>query len=411
MAIPPKIWYYGTTLIEAQKIAKGDYSVFSTGGGTFYKQVHQRPNRAIVMAERAIQDDRDEPAIVELLIKDRSHDSGNRIKIRSTRIVSEAEILRRTGRTFDRVDANKLSEGVITRAINRIYTVQCETACYQCTLRGKWKTAGGGVDPVTVGDRVKIEIIDRQTGVIQAVMRRKNQYTRKRTNAGKRTKKSSHTIVANLDGLIIVCATKDPPIWQQMVDTYLVMAEVADMQPLICVNKIDLVADRGPILDLLSVYEQLGYDTLSTSAVTGEGIGRLRGWMKDKISAVAGLSGVGKSALLNAIQPGLQLKTGALNTKRKEGRHTTVATELLRLEVGGFIADTPGIRGLDLLDVEARVMDSYFPEMRQIREGCERNPCTHLREAGCAVKDAVGEGRIAESRYKSYCELRKQARP
>ena len=101
---------------------------------------------------------------------------------------------------------------------------------------------------------------------------------------------------------------------------------------------------------------------------------------------------------------------GALNTKRKEGRHTTVAVELLKLETGGFVADTPGIRGLSLLDVGARVMDGYFPEIGQIREDCERNPCTHLREAGCAVRAAVGEGRIAESRYNSYCELRKQAR-
>ena len=274
----------------------------------------------------------------------------------------------------------------------------------------KWKTASGGIDQVTVGDRVKIEPIDQETGVIQAIMRRKNQYQRKRTNAGKRTQKSAHTIAANLDGLIIVSATKDPPIWQKMVDTYLVIAEAAGMQPLICVNKIDLVEDRAAILDLLCVYERIGYATLITSAETGEGIPQLREWMQHKLSVIAGLSGVGKSALLNAIQPGLQLKTGALNTKRKEGRHTTVAVELLKLETGGFVADTPGIRGLSLLDVGARVMDGFFPEIGQIREDCERHPCTHLREAGCAVRAAVGEGRIAESRYKSYCELRKQAR-
>jgi len=127
--------------------------------------------------------------------------------------------------------------------------------------------------------------------------------------------------------------------------------------------------------------------------------------MKDKISVVAGLSCVGKSALLNAIQPGLRLRTGEFNDKRKEGRHTTVATELLKLDVGGFVADTPGIRSLSLMGVEARLMDGYFPEMRRLKSKCEKNPCTHRHEASCAVKVALREGRIAESRYQSYCEL------
>ena len=268
------------------------------------------------MAERAIRSDADKPAVVELLIKDRSHDSGNRIVIKSARIVSEAEILRRTGRTFEIADAYELPHGVIVCTSNRIYTVQCETGRYQCRLRGKWKAVSGGLDQVAVGDYVKIKVIDEKHGTIQAIMRRTSQYSRKRTNEGKRTKKSSHTIVANLDGLIIVSAAKEPPVRQKMLDTYLVIVEASGIQPLICINKIDLAEDRGAILDLLSVYEGIGYDTVIASAMTGEGIERLRGWMRGKISALSGSSGVGKSTLLNAIQPGLRLKTQEVNPRR-----------------------------------------------------------------------------------------------
>lgn len=403
MSAKPRIWYYGTTLIEAQKIVEGDHAAFNTGGGIFYKKVRGL-NQAVIAAERAIGSDADKPAIVELLIKDQSHDSGNRIKIKSTRIVSAAEILRRTGHTFENIDTDELFKGVVIRASNQVYTVACETGCYQCKLRGKWKSVADGVQQVAVGDRVKIKVIDEKNGVIQAILRRTNRYGRKRAG------KSSHTIVANLDGLIIVSAAKDPPIWQKMLDTYLVIAEASGIRPLICINKIDLVENRVLILDFLSVYKQIGYDTLITSTVTGEGIGQLQQWMQNKVSAIVGLSCVGKSALLNAIQPGLRLRTGEYNSKRKEGKHTTVTTELLKLGAGGFVADTPGIRDLSLMDVEARVMDSYFPEMHRLRQACERNPCSHLHEAGCAVKASLQAGRIAEARYKSYAELRKEAR-
>lgn len=400
MSAKPKIWYYGTTLIEAQKIVEGDYSAFNMGGGAFYEKVYQKPNRVIVVAERAMRNDEDKPAIVELLIKDRSHNSGNRIKIKSARILPEAEILRRTGRTFESVNASELSQGVVTRTGNGVYTVQCETGCYQCTLRGRWKSMSSSIQQVAVGDRVKVKVIDEKTGVIQAIMRRTSQYGRKRAE------KSSHIVAANLDGLIIVSAVKNPPVWHKLLDTYLVIAEAFGIQPLICINKIDLIKDRQPILSLLSVYEQIGYDTLITSAVTGEGVMQLQQWMKNKISALVGLSGRGKSALLNTIQPGLQLKTREVHESRG-GRHTTAATELLKLDIGGFVADTAGIRSLSLMDIEARLLDSYFPEMRQLRDECAKHPCTHLHESDCAVKASLREGRIAKTRYQSYCALRK----
>ena len=401
MSARPRKWYFGTTLMEAQEIVGGDYSAFSVGGGAFYGKLCPKPDRAIVVAERAIRNDDDKPAIVELTIKDRSHKSGNRIRIKSARIVPEAEILRRTGRTFQSVNTSELSQGVITRIGNGIYTVQCATGCYQCTLSGRWKSTGMSIQQVAAGDRVSVKVIDEETGVIQAIMRRTNQYGRKRAQ------KPPHVVATNLDGLIIVSAVRSPPVWHELLDTYLVIAEAIGIQPLICINKIDLIEDRQPIFSLLSVYEQIGYDTLITSAVTGEGVTQLQQWMKDKISVLVGLSGRGKSALLNAIQPGLQLKTREVNEERG-GRHTTAGTELLKLDVGGFVADTAGIRSLSLMDVEVRLLDSYFPEMRQLRDACAQHPCIHLHEPGCAVKASLREGGIAKTRYQSYRALRKQ---
>ena len=400
MSANAKLWYYGTNAIEAQKIVAGDYSAFGMGGGTFYQKVYRTPERAIVKAERAIHDVMDKPVIVEILIKDRSHDSGNRIRIKSARMVSEEELVRRTGRGFDLAEESETSEGVVIRVSHRIYTVQCSDASYQCTLRGKWRGASGALNQVAVGDRVRIEASDDKTGVIRAVLGRKSQYGRSRA------KKGAQIIVANLDTLIIVSAATDPPLWPKLVDTYLVLAEASGIQPLVCVNKIDLIEDRAPIIEQLAIYEALGYKTLVTSAVTGEGIEALRSWMQDKISAVAGLSCVGKSALLNAVQPGLQLKTGAYNQKRHEGRHTTAATQLLKLAFGGYVADTAGIRELSLMEMERRVLDVYFPEMNRLRERCDKQPCSHLNETVCAVKAAVAAGEIATTRYKSYRELR-----
>lgn len=395
--------YHGTTLTEAQRLVAGDFA-------TFNGKVYLKLNQAVSMAERALLNEDDKPAIVELLVKSEEMLIGNDIKqidaIKSARLISAEELLRRTGYAFDRNDVSGLPLGVVIQSSHGVYTVQCENSnsIYQCSLRGKRTLnsfmMSGGVQPIAVGDHVRVRVIDAKTGVIEAIMGRTSQYGRKRA------KKSSHIIVANLDGLIIVSAAKQPPIWQRMLDTFLVIAEAHNIHPLICINKIDLVEDRQSILSLLSVYEKIGYATIITSAMTGEGIEGLRQWIKGKISAVAGLSGVGKSALLNAIQPGLQLKTTEVHEKRG-GRHTTSEVKLLKLDFGGFVADTPGIRSLSLSEVETHKMDSYFPEMRLLRDKCERNPCTHLQEADCAVKAAVKDRHIAKERYQSYCELRK----
>ncbi len=395
--------YAGTTLSEAEKIIAGDYSAFDWRERASYSRMYLGMNPAIRDAENALDTDADKPVVVALLLKSEKMLVKDRVRrlsaIKSARIIPDEELLKRTGYLFDTEKLIGLPEGIVMRASNGVYIVQCDADQYQCSLRGK-RDAFSTNQQVYVGDRVKIQMIDETHGTIAAVMRRKSQYKRRGTQA-KRV-----ILIPNLDGLVIVSSVKEPPIWQRMLDKFLVIAEASGIEPLICFNKIDMLENRAAVASIATVYEKIGYRTLLTSATTGEGIEDLKAWMKGKISAFTGLSGVGKSSLLNAIQPDLKLKTNAVNPRRG-GRHTTVATQLYNLDFGGFIADTPGLRELNFWDIEPRLMDRYFPEMNSLRERCTKNLCTHIDQAGCSVEGALKRGDIAQSRYESYREFRK----
>ena len=395
--------YAGTTLIEAQKIVEGDYSAFDWRKRVAYRKVYLGMNPAIRDAENALDNDADKPAVVALLLKSEKMLVKNRVKhlsaIKTARIIPDEELLKRTGYLFDSKKLVGLPEGVVMRASNGVYLVQCDANQYQCSLRGKRDTFSRN-QQVYVGDRVKIRVIDERHGVIAAVMRRKRQYKRKGTQS------KGVILIPNLDGLVIVSSVKEPPIWQRMLDKFLVIAEASGIEPLVCFNKIDMLENRSEVDAMVTLYEKIGYPVVVTSATTGEGIEDLKAWMKGRTSALSGLSGVGKSSLLNAIQPGLKLKTNAVNPKRG-GRHTTAATQLYKLDFGGFIADTPGLRELHFYDIEPRLMDRYFPEMNSLRKHCTRGSCTHTNEEGCAVKMALKKGGISEFRYRSYCEFQK----
>ena len=395
--------YAGTTLIEAEKIIAGDYSTFDWRERATYSRVYLGMNPAIRDAENALDNDEDKPVVVALLLKSEKMLVKNRIRrlsaIKSARIIPDEELLKRTGYLFDNEKLIGLPEGIVMRASNGVYIVQCDVNQYQCSLRGK-RDAFSKNQQVYVGDRVKIQVIDETYGTIAAVMRRKRQYKRKGTQS-KRV-----ILIPNLDGLVIVSSVKEPPIWQRMLDKFLVIAEASEIEPLICFNKIDMLENRSEVDAMVTLYEKIGYPVITTSATTGEGIGDLKTWMKGKISALTGLSGVGKSSLLNAIQPNLKLKTNEVNPKRG-GRHTTVATQLYNLDFGGFIADTPGLRELSFWDIDPRLMDRYFPEMNSLPEHCRKGSCTHTYEEGCTVEDAVKKGHISQSRYESYCEFQK----
>ena len=394
--------YAGTTLREAEKIIAGDYSAFDWRECVSYSRVYLGMNPAIRDAENALGSDADKPVIVALLLKSEKMLVKDRVRrlsaIKAARIIPDEELLKRTGYLFDNEKLIGLPEGIVTRASNGVYIVQCDANRYQCSLRGK-RDAFSTNQQVYVGDRVKIRVIDETHGTIAAVMRRKSQYKRSGTQS------KQVILIPNLDGLIIVSSVKEPPIWQRMLDRFLVIAEASGIEPLICFNKIDMLENRAEVDSVTAVYQKIGYRTILTSATTGEGIEDLKAWMRGKISALTGLSGVGKSSLLNAIQPNLKLKTNEVNPKRG-GRHTTVATQLYNLDFGGFIADTPGLRELHFWDIETRLIDRYFPEMNSRREHCMKNHCTHIDQEGCRVEDALKNGDISQSRYESYCEFR-----
>jgi ribosome biogenesis GTPase len=395
--------YAGTTLSKAQKIIAGDYSAFDWHKHVNYSKVYLGMNPAIRDAENALDNDTDKPVIVALLLKSEKMLVKDRVRrlsaIKTARIVPDDELLKRTGYLFDNENLVGLPEGIVMRASNGIYIVQCGTNQYQCSLRGK-RDAFSMNQQVYVGDRVKIQVIDETHGTIAAIMRRRSEYKRRGTQS------KSVIRIPNLDGLVIVSSVKEPPIWQRMLDKFLVIAEASGIEPLICFNKIDMLENRSEVNSIAAVYQEIGYRTILTSATTGEGIRDLKAWMPGKISAFTGLSGVGKSSLLNAIQPNLKLKTNAVNPRRG-GRHTTVATQLYNLDFGGFIADTPGLRELHFSDIESRLMDRYFPEINSRRSHCTRGACTHAHEEGCVVQAALKAGDISESRYQSYCEFQK----
>jgi ribosome biogenesis GTPase len=301
-----------------------------------------------------------------------------------------------------------MNKGIVIKARNSIYEVKYKDELIRCVLRPKIKLEDERMreetkemrmaDLVSVGDRVIFSSEDGKAGYIEEILPRASQFGRARIG------KLPQVIAANLDMLLIVFATKNPDLKLRMLDRFLVTSEAAGMESVICINKMDLV-NRDKVKSQMKLYESIGYPVIYVSAVTGEGLEELRLTMRDKISAFAGPSGVGKSTLLNAIQPGLKLRIGDVSEKTHKGQHTTSEVELLSLNFGGFVADTPGIRALGLLEVGTQYLGSYFPEMREYIPLCKYPSCSHAHEPDCAVKLALKSGKINAERYESYLRL------
>lgn len=255
---------------------------------------------------------------------------------------------------------------------------------------------------VTAGDRVLVrpagEADDQTEGVIERVESRYGCLSR--TSRGRQ-----HVIVANVDQLLIVMSAAEPAIKPHLIDRMLISAEQSQIRPVICINKVDLV-DPAAFQPLIGVYGQLGYQVLLVSAETGFGVSRLHKLVAGKQSAVAGQSGVGKSSLLNAIQPGLALRVRSVSMENSKGRHTTTAAMLIPLEDGGYIVDTPGIRQFQLWDVIPEEVAGFFRDVRPFVSNCRYPDCSHMHETDCAVKDAVADGKLDARRYESYCQMR-----
>lgn len=294
-------------------------------------------------------------------------------------------------------------QGLVTRSQSGFYTVRIEAGrSILCTLPGRFKQGRRTVkSPVVVGDHLDIRILSAEEGVIERILPRRNELAR--AAAGGIDLKQ--VLAANLDLVILAMALREPPLNRARLDRFLIAAEQQAISPVICITKLDL-GTREEVDQVLRPYRDIGYPAVTTSERSGEGLDQLRALLTNRISVVIGASGVGKSSLLNALQPGLQLKFAAISAATGKGRHTTTTADLIPLDFGGYLADTPGIRELAPWDLSAEELPELFPEMRPYLGACRFGRCTHLHEPGCAVRRALEEGLIDADRYHSYVKIR-----
>ena len=290
-----------------------------------------------------------------------------------------------------------MTTGQVIEATGGIYTVRTGDGTLEATLRGRLKRSGDSRDKVVIGDRVGLVEAWGGCRVIESVRPRRT-YLARRTAGGRVAK----VVAANLDRLLVVASVADPPPTPGVVDRMLVMGEAGGMDACVVLNKVDLAPGREVAGELADLYRFAGYPVVTTSAVTGEGMEAFREVIRAGSSALAGPSGVGKSTLLNAVDPGLELRTREVGRRSRAGRHTTVSSRLIFLKGGGVVADTPGFSEVGLGDVSRAELGRCFADFRPFLGGCHFNDCAHAHEPGCAVVAAVRVGKIGESRYDSY---------
>lgn len=270
---------------------------------------------------------------------------------------------------------------------------------FQCATRRVLKNLSTDLRHVVVaGDVVYLRPEATGDSLIERIEPR--QHILSRTSKGRQ-----HILVANVDRLVIVASAAEPNLKPNLIDRFLVEAERMRIEPIICINKVDLI-DPADLQPLAGVYGQMGYRVILASVTSGIGIDTLRRLLKGKESVVAGQSGVGKSSLLNAVEPQLGLRVGEVSRENEKGKHTTTVARLIPLAMGGFVVDTPGIRQFQLWDIVPEEVAGYYRDLRPYVSLCRFPDCTHTHEASCAVKDAVADGKLDARRYESYCHLR-----
>ncbi len=310
-------------------------------------------------------------------------------------------------KTFILKNTHKLvKNGIVVKSTGSWYNVKQKNGeIVECKIRGKFRLKGiKTTNPVAVGDNVDFKI-DEKTGygVIVKIHPRKNYIIRKSINLSKQ----AHILAANIDQAVLMVTLVKPKTYPEFIDRFLVTAEAYSIPSKIIFNKIDLYDTNtlDEMNQLIDIYTKIGYECFKVSSKQNIGVNDIQELLSNKISVVAGHSGVGKSTLINTIEPSLNLKTKELSEYHEQGMHTTTYPEMYPIAKGGYIIDTPGIKGFGVIDMKKEEISHFFPEMFKVLHNCRFNNCTHYHEPDCAVKEAVKNGTINESRYRSYINL------
>lgn len=301
--------------------------------------------------------------------------------------------------------------GIVYKSTGSWYAVKAENGItYECRIKGKFRIEGiKSTNPVSVGDKVDFKLEktndenDSVRGVINVIHDRKNYIIRKSVNLSKQT----HIIAANIDQVFLLVTLNNPPTFTTFIDRFLVTAEAYGIKAVLLFNKIDTY-NEDELLEikyLAALYRKVGYECVGISAKTGKNVDKVKTMMQDKVSMFSGHSGVGKSTLVNAIEPDLMLKTKAISEQHQQGQHTTTFAEMFDLSFNAKIIDTPGIKGFGVVDMAKEELGDYFPEFFKLKSKCKFNNCLHINEPHCAIKDALDAEEIAWSRYKSYLQI------
>ena len=302
------------------------------------------------------------------------------------------------------MEQNRITTGTVVRATGSWYDVLCGDEIRKCRIRGRMRLRGArSTNPVVVGDTVDIST-EGEDYVIEELHQRRNYVIRRASNLSK----ESHIIASNIDRALLVATIADPVTAPEFLDRFLVTCEAYRIPVTIALAKSDLNADRREEVEAFrATYESAGYTVLEISAATGAGVEAVRTLTAEGTTLVAGNSGVGKSTLISLLCPSQadEIRTGAISQSHRKGRHTTTFSTMYRLDSGGFIIDTPGIKGFGLIDIDDAELCRYFPEMMRLSPQCKFFNCTHTHEPKCAVREAVECGEIAFSRYESYLKI------